>query len=54
MRRLLALAVAGGAALVLLTGCGPQGQPCGRAGDIKVARGIGYTCTAGTHGNTWQ
>lgn len=54
MRRLLALVAAGGVTLALLAGCGPQGQPCGRAGDIKVVGGWGYSCVASRRGNTWQ
>jgi hypothetical protein len=40
--------------VALLAGCTPDGQPCHRAGDVKVQDGHSYTCTNKRGGLVWK
>lgn len=54
MRRVALALAAAGLVLGALAGCGPEGQSCKRAGDVKVQDGKSYTCTVSDDGPVWQ
>jgi outer membrane protein assembly factor BamE (lipoprotein component of BamABCDE complex) len=48
------LALAALLALSALAGCDPTGQPCNRAGDVKVYHGTSHTCVHKRDGLVWS
>lgn len=54
MKRAALLVAAAGLVLAGLTACDPTGQPCHRAGDVKVYQGTSHTCVQKRDGLVWS
>jgi hypothetical protein len=54
MKRAALILAAAVAALGLMAGCDPSGQPCHRAGDVKVDNGHAHTCVQKRDGLVWS